>query len=427
MKYVILFMMIFISHFMFAQKEYAKKINQFNDKGQKEGFWKEDLKYQTEETYYHNDTKSGIYKAYRNGKLACLGEFENGEMSSIWYYFGDYGHLIMIQKDFKKNNTPSPAEHLPTHPVTFITTAKTIWAMYAKCGCLRRACRQSTQYYAGGLPCYDADNDSYLQPYKFGGKEFIETHGYDSYDFHARMRMGAIPAFETPDPLAEKRPWESPYCYAGNNPINFIDPDGREVVAADILARRNITNTLSKAEAQYVRFDDNGRLDVSLLNQYDGNSKNFTALHSLANSETSYIFAVASQDINGSKFFEKGSNPKNPNNFSYGVTNMPGMEHDPSPNNNVYIFTASFLDEKTQTRNTAHEGYGHAYFFELSKNNPSINPNHTKGIVGTGVEYDPDLKKNVPYFIFGQTNTALENQIKMVEKQAIKNYEDRNL
>jgi len=33
---------------------------------------------------------------------------------------------------------------------------------------------------------------------------------------------------------------------------------------------------------------------------------------------------------------------------------------------------------------------------------------------------------NVPYFIFGQTNTALENQIKTVEQQAIKNYEDRN-
>jgi RHS repeat-associated protein len=93
---------------------------------------------------------------------------------------------------------------------------------------LTQGVRQSTQYYAGGLPCYDADNDSYLQPYKFGGKEFIETHGYDSYDFHARMRMGAIPAFETPDPLAEIRPWESPYCYAGNNPVNRIDPDGRD-------------------------------------------------------------------------------------------------------------------------------------------------------------------------------------------------------
>jgi len=55
-----------------------------------------------------------------------------------------------------------------------------------------------------------------------------------------------------------------------------------------------------------------------------------------------------------------------------------------------------------------------------------INPNHTRAVVGQGVEYDPDLKINVPYFIFEQTNTALENQIKKVEKQAIKNYEERN-
>lgn len=227
------------------------------------------------------------------------------------------------------------------------------------------------------------------------------------------------------DPKAEKYYDVSPYAYCGNNPVNRIDPDGKEVVAADILARRNIMNTLSKDEEQYIRFDDHGRLDVTLLNQYDGRSENFTALHALANSETNYIFAVANQDINGSKFFEKGSNPENPNNFSYGVTNMPGMENDPSPNDNVYIFTASFLDEKTQARNTAHEGYGHAYFFELSKDDPSINPNHTKGIVGTGSEYDSELKMDVPYLIFGQTNTILENQIKTVEKQAIKNYEDR--
>lgn len=111
MKYVILLIMTFISHFAFAQKEYAEKINQLNDKGQKEGFWKEDLKYQTEEAYYHNGLKSGTYKAYRDEKLAYFGEFDNGEMSGIWYYFGDYGHLIMIQKDFKKNNKPTPTEH----------------------------------------------------------------------------------------------------------------------------------------------------------------------------------------------------------------------------------------------------------------------------------------------------------------------------
>ena len=215
--------------------------------------------------------------------------------------------------------------------------------------------------------------------------------------------------------------------YCSNNPVNRIDPDGREVVAADINARRNIINTLSIAEISYVRFYDNGILDVSLLNQYTGSSVNFTALRALANSETSYIFSVADQDINGNKFLEVGSDSKNPSNFSYGVTNMPGMENNPSPNNNVYIYTASFLDEKKQASNTAHEGYGHAYFYELSKSDPTLNPNHTKGVVGTGSEYDSELKMDVPYFIFGNTNTRLEEQINRVERQAIKNYEDKNL
>jgi|GEM_PF-2561152 RHS repeat-associated core domain len=223
------------------------------------------------------------------------------------------------------------------------------------------------------------------QPYKYNGKELNRQWGLDMYDYGARHYDATLGRWFTVDSRAEKYYNHSPYVYVMNNPIRFIDPDGRVVIAADINARQNIINTLSREEEQYVKFNDNGMLDVSLLNQYAGYSDNFTALHTLANSETNYIFSVADQDINGSKFFDVGSDPKNPNNFSYGVTNMPGMEND-----------------------------------------PSFNPNHTKGVVGIGSEYDSELKMNVPYFIFGNTNTKLEEQIKKVEQQAIKNYEDRN-
>jgi len=50
-------------------------------------------------------------------------------------------------------------------------------------------------------------------------------HGLDLYDYGARMQTGMN--FTTPDPLAEKYYSISPYAYCMNNPIRFIDPDGK--------------------------------------------------------------------------------------------------------------------------------------------------------------------------------------------------------
>ena len=88
---------------------------------------------------------------------------------------------------------------------------------------------QRTQYYPSGLPREDSEGQE-VQNKKYNGKEFIEAHGLDEYDSQARMYYPAIMRTTTIDPLAEEYYSISPYAWCGNNPVNRIDPDGRQPV-----------------------------------------------------------------------------------------------------------------------------------------------------------------------------------------------------
>ena len=83
--------------------------------------------------------------------------------------------------------------------------------------------RQCNQYYPYGKSW----SGGYSQPYLYNGKEIDMMHGLEWYDYGARMYEPGICRFMTMDPLCEKYYNISPYAYCGNNPVRYVDPDGR--------------------------------------------------------------------------------------------------------------------------------------------------------------------------------------------------------
>jgi len=87
----------------------------------------------------------------------------------------------------------------------------------------------SNDYYPFGMNLLKTGSAMFGQSsyrnYKYNGKELQET---GMYDYGARMYMSDIVRWAVVDPLAETAKRWSPFAYAFNNPLRFIDPDGKQ-------------------------------------------------------------------------------------------------------------------------------------------------------------------------------------------------------
>jgi len=121
---------------------------------------------------------------------------------------------------------------------------------------------QVTNYYLSGLlwatsPEQNAD----LQPYKFNGCEFIEMGGLDITDLGNRGIYHAISRFTTMDRFCEKVPWQSPYVFAGNNPVRFVDVRGDSIVPESQKAFDKEKNRITTKRDNLEKNNKNGKND----------------------------------------------------------------------------------------------------------------------------------------------------------------------
>jgi RHS repeat-associated protein len=111
---------------------------------------------------------------------------------------------------------------------------------------------EENHYYPGGLTIAGISDKAVKTSYaenknRFIGKElqnqeFSDGSGLEDYDFGARIQDPQLGRWWQIDPLAEKTRRWSPFAYALNNPIRFLDPDGMDAVGADGLTNEQWAN-----------------------------------------------------------------------------------------------------------------------------------------------------------------------------------------
>ncbi len=107
--------------------------------------------------------------------------------------------------------------------------------------------QDQNHYYPFGLKHKGYNTEQSLAyKYKYNGKEFQNELGLNFYDYGARNYDAALGRWMNMDPLAENSRRWTPYNYAYNNPVFFVDSDGMQAVPTDGCGR-----DLSRAGAAY--------------------------------------------------------------------------------------------------------------------------------------------------------------------------------
>ena len=117
---------------------------------------------------------------------------------------------------------------------------------------------EENNYYAFGLKHKGYNNvvNGTHYPYGYNGKEENDELGLEWLDFGARNYDASLGRWMNLDPLAELMRRHSPYNYAFDNPVYWIDPDGRSPEQPESLGKDGYGNTMTSGAFDAYDFSD---------------------------------------------------------------------------------------------------------------------------------------------------------------------------